>query len=52
MSIKPIEIGGSGGAIPGTTPHCLVNTEGNVNTLGTRAKFNILLALTVCLLWR
>ena len=22
--------------IPGTTPHCLVSTEGNVNFLGTR----------------
>ena len=22
--------------IPGTTPHCLVSTEGNVNCLGTR----------------
>ena len=21
--------------IPGTTPHCLVNTEGNINFLGT-----------------
>ena len=23
--------------IPGTTPHCLVNTDGNVNLLGTRS---------------
>ena len=23
--------------IPGTTPHCLVNTEGNVNSSGTRS---------------
>ena len=23
--------------IPGTTPHCLVSTEGNVNFLGTRS---------------
>ena len=22
--------------IPGTTPHCLVSTEGNVNVIGTR----------------
>ena len=37
--LKPLEIGGAGGAIylyiPGTTPHCLVSTEGNVNFLGT-----------------
>ena len=40
-NLKHIEIGGSGGAIylPFLVlkPHCLVNTEGNVNTLGTRS---------------
>ena len=33
--LKPIEIWGSGGChlstIPGTTPHCLVSTGGDVN---------------------
>ena len=23
--------------MPGTTPRCLINTEGNVNSLGTRS---------------
>ena len=40
--LKPIKIGGPGGGghlftIAGTTTHCLIKIEGNINSLGTRS---------------